>query len=98
MASNDIELIRDSLHDVIIEPQRVSAVPCFDAVKSAALEAGALGSSLSGSGPSLFALCENESADKVALAMEQACREAGFDCQSWISPLSSPGAHVEEIS
>ena len=96
IAMNDIELIRDSLHDVIIEPQRVSAVPCFDAVKSAALGAGALGSSLSGSGPSLFALCENGTASKVAIAMEQACRAAGFDCQSWISPMASPGARMEK--
>lgn len=96
MAENDLELIAASLHDVIIEPQRRSAVPCFDAVQEAAMKAGALGSSLSGSGPSLFALCENAIAAKVAIAMEQACRRCGYECQSWVSPLSAPGARLEE--
>lgn len=96
MASSDLGLIRASLHDVIIEPQRSAAVPCFDALKSAALDAGALGASLSGSGPSLFALCETGIADSVAAAMEQACRAAGFDCQSYVSALGSPGAHLED--
>jgi len=95
MANDDIELIRASLHDVIIEPQRRSAVPCFDAVKEAAMKAGALGSSLSGSGPSLFALCESGIAAKVAIAMEQACRNCGYECQSWVSTLSAPGARIE---
>jgi homoserine kinase len=95
VASSDFELIGDSLHDVIIEPQRKSAVPCFEAVKEAALRAGALGSSLSGSGPSLFALCENRLSAQVAIAMEQACRGYGYECQSWVSPMASPGAYVE---
>ncbi|NOX67927.1 MAG: homoserine kinase [Gammaproteobacteria bacterium] len=98
MATNDIELIRDCLQDVIIEPQRQSAVPCFDAVKEAALRAGALGSSLSGSGPSLFALCESNIAANVAIAMEQACRSCGYDCQSWVSSLTAEGAYVEEAA
>jgi len=98
MASNDIDLIRDCLKDVIIEPQRKSAVPCFDAVRDAALSAGALGSSLSGSGPSLFALCETGIAAKVAIAMEQACRGCGYECQSWVSSLAVEGAHVEGAS
>jgi len=93
--NNDHELIGECLRDVIIEPQRASAVPCFEVVKAAALEAGALGSSLSGSGPSIFALCANDVAGRVGAAMEQACRRDGYDCQSWISSLSAPGAHLE---
>ena len=95
LSNNDHELIGECLKDVIIEPQRASAVPCFDAVKQAALEAGALGSSLSGSGPSIFALCSNEVAGRVSNAMQQACRRGGFDCHAWISLLSAPGAHLE---
>jgi homoserine kinase len=98
IASNDVELIRECLKDVIIEPQRISAVPCFEAVQEAAIKAGALGSSLSGSGPSLFALCENRIAAQVATAMEQACRGFAYDCQSWVSPMASPGAYVEKIA
>ena len=95
IATSDVALIRQCLKDVIIEPQRKSAVPCFDAVRDAALRAGALGSSLSGSGPSLFALCENRIAAQVATAMEQACRGGGYHCQSWISPMTSSGAYIE---
>ena len=98
IATNDIELIRECLQDVIIEPQRISAVPCFQAVKDAALQAGALGSSLSGSGPSLFALCASGIAAKVAIAMEQACRGCGYECQSWVSSLAAEGAHMENAA
>lgn len=94
-AANDIALIGKTLKDVIIEPQRSAAVSCFDAVKKAAERGGALGVSLSGSGPSMFALCETHLAANLAIAMEQACRALGIDCQSWVSPLDAPGAHVE---
>jgi homoserine kinase len=93
-AASDIDLIRRTLKDVIIEPQRAAAVPCFDAVKEAAERNGALGCSLSGSGPSIFALCEDRQASNIATAMEQACRALGIDCQSWVSPLDAPGAHI----
>ncbi len=95
---NDRELIRDCLKDVVIEPQRAALVPCFAAVKEAALAAGALGSSLSGSGPSIFALCENEGAGVIRREMEGACRDAGIECESWISPLSAPGARLEPVA
>lgn len=94
-AANDIDLIRDTLKDVIIEPQRSAAVSCFAEVKSAALQAGALGCSLSGSGPSIFALAEHHHARNIASAMEQACRMTGVECQSWVSPMTAPGAYVE---
>lgn len=93
-AANDIDLIRKTLKDVIIEPQRAAAVPCFGAVKEAALRGGALGASLSGSGPSVFALCEEALASNLAVAMEQACRGQGIECQSWVSPMDAPGARV----
>jgi homoserine kinase len=93
-ASGDIDLIRKTLRDVIIEPQRKSAVSCFDAVKDAAERGGALGCSLSGSGPSMFALCEKAHASNLATSMEQACRALGIDCQSWVSPLDAPGARL----
>jgi len=94
-ATNDIALIGKTLKDVIIEPQRAAAVACFDAVKEAAQRGGALGVSLSGSGPSIFALCEDNVASNLAVAMEQACRGQGIDCQSWVSPMNAAGAYVE---
>jgi len=94
--ADDHDLIRRSFHDVIIEPQRSASVACFDAVKEAALKADVLGASISGSGPSIFALCADSNASNVATAMEQACRTFGVECQSWISPMTTPGAHVED--
>jgi len=94
-AANDIDLIRKTLKDVVIEPQRSAAVSCFVDVKAAALHAGALGCSLSGSGPSIFALAEHHHAHNIASAMELACRTAGIECQSWVSPMTAPGAYVE---
>ncbi len=95
-AANDIDLIGKTLKDVVIEPQRSGNVSCFDAVKAAAEKGGALGVSLSGSGPSIFALCRSNVASNLAVAMEQACRGLGIECQSWVSPLTAPGAFVED--
>jgi homoserine kinase len=93
--AGNIDLISKSLRDVIIEPQRKAAVPCFDVVKAAAKKGGALGCSLSGSGPSMFALCKAGDAHNIAMAMEQACRTQGIGCESWVSPMMAPGAHIE---
>ncbi len=95
-AASDIELIRKTLRDVVIEPQRSDAVPCFNAVTAAARRSGALGCSLSGSGPSMFALCADNDARNIASAMEHACRQQGIGCQSWVSPMTAPGARVED--
>jgi homoserine kinase len=97
-ASNDIDLIGRSLRDVIIEPQRAASVPCFAGVKAAAMEADALGCSLSGSGPSIFALCRDAVAADVVSAMQKSCSAQGYECQSWISPLDAPGAIVESAT
>jgi len=96
-AASNIDLIGKTLRDVIIEPQRKGNVPCFDAVKEAAMRRGALGCSLSGSGPSIFALCKDGDARNVASAMEQACRTQGIGCQSWVSPMTAPGARIESF-
>ncbi len=95
-AADDHDLIQQSFHDVMIEPQRAATITCFDTVKEAAIKAGVLGASISGSGPSIFALCKDSNASNVATAMEQACRTFGLECQSWISPMTAPGAHVED--
>lgn len=93
--AGDVDLIGRTLRDVVIEPQRAAAVPCFEAVKAAAMRAGALGCSLSGSGPSIFALCEERGAVNLASVMEQACLALGIECQSWVSPLDAAGARLE---
>ena len=93
----DPELLRQCLRDVLIEPQRAGSVPCFIDVRDAAMAADALGCSLSGSGPSIFALCLEKQAARIATVMEQACRKHGYECQSWVSPMDAPGAAVESV-
>jgi homoserine kinase len=95
--TSDIELIGKTLRDIIIEPQRAANVACFDVVREAALRSGALGVSLSGSGPSIFALCRDSDALTLADAMEKSCHDAGIECQSWVSPMDAPGARIESV-
>jgi len=59
LLKNDLSLISRSMVDVIIEPIRSILIPSYGEIRKAALDAGALGCSISGSGPSVFALCEN---------------------------------------
>ncbi len=94
----DADLLGRSLVDVVAEPCRKAQVPCFDAVQSAAREAGALGCSLSGSGPAIFALTVGRSrADEVAAAMDTAL-DPGIDRDLLVSAMPAPGAHVVEES
>ncbi len=62
--TSDYELIKRSLVDVIIEPERSALIPYFDEMKQAATAAGALGSGISGSGPSIFTLSKGKSLQK----------------------------------
>ncbi len=94
----DLPLIRGSFEDVLIEPQRKQLIPGFEKVKAAALRADALGCSISGAGPSVFAWCEQSRADAVRAAMADAFRSAGLESDSWISPINTPGAHVIQQS
>lgn len=59
MYNGDFDLIKRSLEDLIIEPQRAKLIPHFNEMKSIAIDGGALGFSISGAGPSMFALCNN---------------------------------------
>jgi len=93
---NDVELFAQCLRDTLIEPQRAAAVPCFPMVKEAAMSDKAYGCSLSGSGPSIFAICADADAAALADVMAQACRDAGYECQAWVSALDSPGATLEK--
>lgn len=92
----DFALIARSLEDTIAEPRRAPLVPGFAAIKAAAIGAGALGCSLSGSGPSLFALCRGmDVAARVAAAMASAVKaHIGGEPQTYVSPIASRGARV----
>jgi homoserine kinase len=94
---SDLELIRRSLHDLLIEPHRAPLIPGFTKVRHAALDSGALGCSISGAGPSLFAWVENSAAaEQVRDAMVAAFAREDIKSSAWISSVSCPGAYVVE--
>lgn len=89
----DMDLISRSLNDVIIEPQRARLIPHFYKVKEAALNAGALGCSISGAGPSIFALSANSLiAEQVGIAMEKAFHDEKIESQLFLSTINQEGA------
>ena len=92
--TGDLPLIRESLLDVVIEPQRQVLIPGFAAVKQAALAAGALGCSISGAGPTVFAWAEEGTAEAVRSGMVAAFGRHGLDSDSWVSVIDTAGARV----
>lgn len=92
---DDLDLIRHSLRDILIEPQRSMLIPGFDEMKARAIELGALGFSISGAGPSVFAWVEGrERARAVQDATVGLFRKAGMDAEGWVSPVSEKGARI----
>jgi homoserine kinase len=92
--TGDLQLIRESLADVIIEPQRKVLIPGFQAVKDGALANGALGCSISGAGPTVFAWCEEPHAERVRDAMVAGFAAQQLASDAWISTLDPAGARV----
>jgi homoserine kinase len=94
--TSDFELIRRSLKDNIIEPQRAGLIPHFHEVQSAALTCGALGCSISGAGPSIFALSANSLiAEEAGKAMHQVFAKNKIDCDLFISPINQEGVKLQ---
>jgi homoserine kinase len=92
LLQQDYDLISRSMQDVIVEPARASTIPGFNELKSAALEAGALGAGISGSGPSVFALCKSESvAEQVHKKMTENYMGFKIRFDSYISPINKKG-------
>jgi homoserine kinase len=91
----DYDLISRSMVDVIIEPVRSILIPEFNEVKQAALDAGALGCSISGSGPSMFALSQSlDIAQSVAEGMQHAFLAAGITSEAYVSQINTQGPKV----
>jgi homoserine kinase len=92
---NDLSLIGRSLRDLIVEPHRAALVPGFADVQEAAMENGALGCSLSGAGPTLFAWCDGPTdAEHVRNAMVNAFDRHDVPTEAWISNIPPEGARV----
>jgi homoserine kinase len=92
--SNDLDLIRASFEDVVIEPQRKALIPGFDAAQVAARAQGALCCTISGAGPTMFAWALEADANNVRDAMVAAFASAGFGAGAWVADIAERGAHL----
>ncbi|HEY4304569.1 MAG TPA: homoserine kinase [Gemmatimonadaceae bacterium] len=94
----DLSLLRGAVEDHIAEPARALLLPGFVAAKAAALEAGALGCSISGGGPSAFALSDDDDrARHIGDAMVAAYADAGLDARARVATVDTTGARVETL-
>lgn len=93
--TRDQEIFVRCLRDVLAEPRRAGLVPGFRAAQTAALEAGALGCTLSGSGPSVFAVAEGlEHGEEVMAAIQGAFNAAGLASEARLCGVDPLGARV----
>lgn len=93
--TKDYELIGRSLHDEIVEPLRSVLIPGFDQIKQTAYENGALGSGISGSGPSIFALSRGkETAEKIAKAMSDVYEKMNLPYEIHVSKINPDGVRI----
>ncbi len=97
LMQNDFQLISSSLKDVIVEPVRSILIPKFNDVQKAAMEAGALGCSISGSGPSIFALSnKKEIAENIAVIMQSTFQSINIGSKVFVSQVNPVGVKVIE--
>ncbi len=92
--TDDIDMLRESFEDVVIEPQRAALIPGFGEVRRAAISAGALGCSISGAGPTMFAWCLESHALAVREAMVVEFSHHGLASDHWTTPIEALGARV----
>jgi homoserine kinase len=94
----DLALLGRCIDDHLVEPVRAAMIPAYGEVRTAAQEAGALGCGISGSGPSMFALCDSdETAARAAVAMRRAFKaRAALGSDAWVAPVNRAGAHLLE--
>lgn len=99
MMKGDYELIGRSLVDVVAEPQRSVLIPGFEKIKSEALNNGALGCGISGSGPTIFCLCKGmEHAQQAGRVIEQEFKNLKLLSEVYISEVNRRGAYIIESS
>ncbi len=90
--TNDYELISRSLNDVVVEPFRSQLIPGFERIKRTALESGALGTGISGSGPSVFNLCKSEAtAHKIEQAIRVDYKKQEIPFEIYVSKINLDG-------
>ena len=87
------DLISDGMHDRLHEPYRWRLIKGGDQVKQAAMDAGAWGCAISGAGPSVLALCEEDKGPAVSRAMVKAWEAAGVASRAPVLNLQTAGSH-----
>jgi len=93
--TSNYQLMKRSLHDAIIEPHRCKLIPFYKEVKYVALKSGALGTNISGSGPSIFSLSEGiETASLVSDAIKKVYSNTGINFDIHISKINTEGIKV----
>lgn len=96
ITKNNVRLFGESIQDIIVEPVRANLIPGFYDVKKSALDAGAYGSSISGSGPSVFAVTDDESeAHNIGKSMQEAFADNNLKSEFYVSNISEDG--VKEV-
>ncbi|MEZ4855839.1 MAG: homoserine kinase [Gelidibacter sp.] len=93
--TNNYQLISKSLNDAIVEPYRSKLIPHFSKVKLAAIQSGALGCGISGSGPSIFALSKGiETAKEVEKAMKKVYNDTEIEFYTFVSKINTKGIKI----
>ena len=99
LIKGDYELMKRSMSDLLAEPYRMQLIPGFDAIKNAAMDAGAIGCGISGSGPSVFALCKGENtAKQVAQIIQEGFTKIGLHNEGYVSKANAEGTRIVEMS
>jgi len=93
--TQNVKLFGEAVNDAVVEPRRASLIQGFYDVKKSALEAGALGCSISGAGPSVFCVSENKAvAESAVKAMQEAFSKNGVESGAVVSKMNVKGAAV----
>ena len=93
--TNDYDLLSESLKDKIVEPYRSKLIPYFDDVKNAAINAGGLGTGISGSGPSIFTLSKNEkTAKNVEKAIQNVYSKTDIKFNTYVCKINTEGIKI----
>jgi len=99
LASGDRALLARAVEDRLAEPARAPLLPGFASAKRAAVEAGALGCSIAGAGPAMFAFADgDESAQRIARAMAAACSATGWNVEAIVRSIDPRGARLLEAA
>jgi homoserine kinase len=94
-AKGDYKLLVKGLNDVVVEPVRASLIPGFQFIKQNAMKAGADGVSISGAGPAIFAITNDEfKVEKIQEAMVAGFRELNIKCKSFVTDIDDEGTRI----